>query len=324
MKNIAVVCGGNSGEYEISMASGKVVAKNLDQSKYVPYLVEIKGKDWNFISEDGTKYPIDKLDFSLTIRGEKIIFDAVFNAIHGTPGEDGKLLGYLDMLEIPYSSCGVDVSALSFNKFMFNHFVHDFGVKTARAFSFLKGESFNKGEVIEALGFPMFIKPSSGGSSVGMTKVKTEGEFDVAVEKAFQEGSRILIEEFLSGRELCCGVINRGKEVLVFPITEIIPKNEFFDYESKYSGESLEITPADISEQISVDVKALSSFLYKKLDCKGFVRFDYITTETDLYILELNTVPGMTLNSILPQQSRAFGLSDKELYTIVIDNLFDS
>ena len=323
MKNIAIVCGGNSGEYEISMASGKVVARNLDSSKYLPYLVEIKGKDWNCILEEGTKLPIDKSDFSLNRKGEKIIFDAVFNAIHGSPGEDGKLLGYLDMLEIPYSSCGVDVSALSFNKFLFNHFVHDFGVKTARAYSFLKGETIDKEEVIRALDFPMFIKPTSSGSSVGVTKVKTEDEFDGAVESAFREGDRILIEECLSGRELCCGVINRGKEVLVFPITEIVPKNEFFDYESKYSGESLEITPADIPEQITTDVKALSSFLYRKLNCKGFVRFDYIATETDLHILELNTIPGITQASILPQQAREFGLTDKELYTMVIDNLFE-
>jgi D-alanine-D-alanine ligase len=323
MKNIAVVCGGNSGEYEISMASAKVVARNLDSSKYVPYLIEIKGKEWSCVQKDGTKYPLDKSDFSLTIHGEKIIFDAVFNAIHGSPGEDGKLLGYLDMLEIPYSSCGADVSALSFNKFMFNHFVHDFGVKTARFYSFIMGESIDKDEVIGDLGLPMFIKPASSGSSVGVTKVKTEDEFDQAVENAFSAGDRILIEEFLGGRELCCGVINRGKEVLVFPITEIVPKNEFFDYESKYSGESLEITPADIPEQISTDVKALSSFLYRKLDCRGFVRFDYIATETDLYILELNTIPGITQASILPQQAREFGLTDKELYTIVIDNLFD-
>ena len=323
MKNIAVVCGGNSGEYEISMASGKVVAQNLDSSKYVPYLVEIKGKEWNCILEDGTKSPIDKSDFSLNIDGNRIFFDAVFNAIHGSPGEDGKLLGYLDMLEIPYSSCGVDVSALSFNKFLFNHFVHDFGVKTARFFSFLKGESIDKEEVINELGFPMFIKPASSGSSVGVTKVKTKDELNQAVENAFKAGDRILIEEFLGGRELCCGVINRGKEVLVFPITEIIPKNEFFDYESKYSGESLEITPADLPEQISIDVKSLSSFLYRKMDCKGFVRFDYIVTETDLYILELNTIPGITQASILPQQAREFGLTDKELYTMVIDNLFD-
>lgn len=325
MKNIAIVCGGDSGEYEISIASGKVVAKNLNGSKYEPYLIEMKGREWNYVLEDGTKYPIDKSDFSLPIGGKKIHFDAVFNAIHGTPGEDGKLQGYLDMLGIPYSSCGVDVSALSFNKFMFNHFVHDFGFKTAHGFSFLKGEVIDKNEIIRELGFPIFIKPSSSGSSVGVTKVKNESEFDAAVEKAFREGTRILIEETIVGRELCCGMVNRGKELLVFPITEIIPTNEFFDYEAKYTpGKSQEITPANIPEKISIDIKTLSSFLYMKLDCKGFVRFDYIATETDLYFLELNTIPGMTQNSILPQQSRDFGLTDKELFTMVIDNLFDS
>lgn len=322
MKNIAIVCGGNSGEFEISIASGKVVAKNLDQSKYHPYLIEIRGKKWNCILDDETKYPVDKTDFSLSIDGKKIVFDAVFNAIHGTPGEDGKLLGYFDMLEIPYTSCGVDVSALSFNKYLFNHFVHDFGIKTAKAYSFLKGETINKKEIVSELGFPMFIKPSCSGSSVGVAKVKTEAEFDVAVEKAFDVDNRILIEETLSGRELCCGLVKRGKELLVFPLTEIISANEFFDYEAKYSGKSQEITPADVPEKISIDIKALSSFLYRKMDCKGFVRFDYIATETDLYILELNTIPGITQNSILPQQARVFGLTIKELFTMVVDNLF--
>jgi len=325
MKNIAIVCGGDSGEYEISIASGKVAAKNLDRSKYVPYLIEMKGREWNCVLEGGTKLPVDKSDFSLLVSGMKIHFDAVFNAIHGTPGEDGKLQGYLDMLDIPYSSCGVDVSALSFNKFMFNHFVHDFGFKTARGFSFLKGEIINKNEIIRELGFPMFIKPSSSGSSVGVSKVKSESEFEPAIEKAFHEGNRILIEEAIVGRELCCGLAKRGKELLVFPLTEIIPTNEFFDYEAKYiPGKSQEITPADIPENISIDIKTLSSFLYRKLDCKGFVRFDYIAAKTDLYFLELNTIPGMTQNSILPQQSRDFGLTDKELFTMVIDNLFDS
>lgn len=323
MKNVAVVCGGNSGEYEVSIASGKEVVKNLDRSKYVPYLVEMKGMEWDCVLEDGTRHPIDKSDFSFDLDGKKIHFDAVFNAIHGTPGEDGKLLGYLDMLGIPYSSCSADVSALSFNKFLFNHFVHDFGFKTARAYSFLKGETIDKNEIIRALGFPMFIKPSSSGSSVGVTKVKNEKEFDPAVEKAFREGDRILIEEFLAGREFCCGMINKGSELLVFPLTEIIPENEFFDYEAKYTpGKSLEITPADVSEKLSIDIKTSSSFLYRKLNCKGFVRFDYIATETDLYILELNTIPGITKNSILPQQSRAFGLTDKEMFTMAVDNLF--
>ncbi len=324
MKNIAIVCGGNSGEYEVSIASGKMVAENLDQAKYRPYLVEIKGTEWNYISGDDVRIPVDKTDFSLMVDGENVRFDAVFNAIHGTPGEDGKLPGYLDMLGIPYSSCGVDVSALSFNKYLFNHFVHDFGLKTAKAFSFLKGEAIDREAVIGALRFPLFIKPSSSGSSVGVTKVKTEAEFDQAVAIAFREDNRILIEEALIGRELCCGLVKRKNELLVFPLTEIIPENEFFDYEAKYSGRSLEITPADIPEKVSIDIKTISSFLYRKLDCKGFVRFDFIATETDLYILELNTIPGMTRNSILPQQARAFGLTDQDLFTLVIDNLFDS
>ncbi len=323
MKNIAIVCGGNSGEFDISMASGKVAFKYIDREKYNPFLVVIQNQRWEWYMEDGRKIPINKADFSIEIENKTIHFDAVFNAIHGTPGEDGKLQGYFDLLHMPYTTCGVDASALSFNKFLCNRFVRTFDIKTAASFSFLKGEEIDKVAIIEKLGLPVFIKPSGSGSSVGISKVKTPEEFDEAIEKAFREDNRILIEEAIVGREIACGLVKKGSKLLVFPLTEIISQNDFFDYNAKYSeGKAREITPADISTEIEADIKAISSMLYRQMDCRGFVRFDYILTETELYFLELNSIPGMTEASIIPKQAQAFGLTKKELFTMVVDNLF--
>jgi D-alanine-D-alanine ligase len=262
MKNIAIVCGGNSGEYEVSIGTGRAVRKHLDHTKYHPYLIEIKGDVWVYVSDDGSRYPVDKSDFSLIFKGQKILFDAVFNALHGTPGEDGKLQGYLELLNIPYTSCGVDTSALTFNKFYCNHFVRSLGVQTAQGFSFKDDEMIDKKTIIGELGLPLFIKPSRSGSSVGVSKVKTEADFDGAVEKTFREDNRIMIEEALQGRELTCGVVGKDAELLVLPLTEIVTKNDFFDYGAKYLGESDEITPADVSENLDTNIKTLSSFLY--------------------------------------------------------------
>ena len=324
MKNIAVVCGGNSGEYEVSMGSGRVAYQNIDSEKYNTYLVEVHAQDWKYIPETGEPVTINRSDFSLDLDGKHIKFDGVFNAIHGTPGEDGKLQGYFDLLGIPYTSCGVDSSALSFNKFLCNHFIQSFGIKTARSFSFVKGERIVKEEIIEDLGLPLFVKPAGSGSSVGVSKVKTAEQFIPAVNEAFEADDRVLVEEFIDGRELACGLMKRGNEMLVFPLTEIITESEFFDYDAKYThGKSDEITPANADIEVEVEIKNLSSFLYRQMDCKGFVRFDYILTKDGLYFLELNSIPGMTKASLIPQQARAFGLTEKELFTSVVDNLFD-
>jgi len=324
MKNIAVVCGGNSGEYDVSMKSGKVACQNIDPAKYNTFLVEIKGLEWNYLADSGEKYAIDKSDFSLHLGEKQIRFDAVFNAIHGTPGEDGKLQGYFDLMNIPYTSCGVDTSALTFNKFFCNRFIQSFGIKTAHSRSYLSNEKIPVQEVIEALGLPVFVKPAGSGSSVGVSKVKKEGQLLDAVNEAFKSDNRVLIEEFIAGREICCGVMKQKKELVVFPLTEVIPAKEFFDYEAKYKGISTEITPAELEESMETEIKALSSFLYRQLNCKGFVRFDYILTPESLYFLEVNSIPGMTQASLLPQQARAFGMSEKALFTTVVDNLFES
>ena len=323
MKNIAIVCGGNSGEYAISIQSGKVVEKHLDQNKYKGYLIVIRQLDWYFEGGDGKKHQIDKSDFSLNIAGVNIQFDGVFNAIHGTPGEDGKLQAYFDLLNMPYTSSGVTSSALSFNKFFCNHFVRSLGITVADSVSLRKGESYKKEVITDALGLPVFVKPAQSGSSVGVSKVNTIDEMDKAIQTAFREDDRILIEAFVDGRELVCGLVEKNNELMVFPLTEIISKKEFFDYEAKYKGGlAHEITPADIPEEVEMDVKTTSSFLYRQMDCKGFVRFDYILTKTGLYFLEVNAIPGMTEASIIPQQAEAFGMSIQELFTIAVEGMF--
>lgn len=325
MKNIAIVCGGYSGEYEISISSARVVAQNIDTRKYKPYLIIIQQKDWYFENEKGEKFSIDKNDFSLNLGGKKIQFEGVFNAIHGTPGEDGKLQGYFDMLQIPYTSCNQATSALTFNKFFCNRFVQNLGLSVAQSVSFLKNEKINKTEVIEKLKLPVFVKPAESGSSVGVSKVNKIEEFDKAVETAFKEGDRVLVEEYIKGREIACGIFEKGKEIIVFPLTEIISKKEFFDYEAKYNTTLAdEITPADVNTDVEQDIKTLSAYLFHQLNCKGFARFDYILTKEDLYFLEVNTIPGLSEASILPQMAEAFGMSKVELFTAALDNLFEN
>lgn len=321
-KNIAIVCGGNSGEYAISIGSAEAVANNLDTAKFKSFLVVVKGADWHY-EKGGVHYQIDKNDFSLKLDGEHIKFEGVFNAIHGSPGEDGKLQGYFDTIGIPYTSCNLGTSALTFNKYFCNRFVDSYGVKTADSLSFAKDDFIDRKKVINQLGLPVFIKPVESGSSVGVTKVNKAEDFKKAVDFAFEVGDRIMIEEFIDGREIACGLINKGKELIVFPLTEIISKNEFFDYEAKYTqGGADEITPGDFTEEVEQDVKTISSFLYRKMDCKGFVRFDYILAENELFFLEVNTIPGITEASIMPKMAEAYGISFKDFLNIAIENLF--
>lgn len=323
MKNIAIICGGNSGEYEISIKSAAVVAKNIDKEKYNGYLIVINQNNWFWEDEKGNRVFVDKNDFSLTIENKRVLFDGVFNAIHGTPGEDGKLQGYFDMLEIPYTSCDAAVSALTFDKFLCNRFVNSYGIKTAGSFSFLRNEPFDKEAVISGLGLPVFVKPAKSGSSVGVSKVNRADEFDKAVAEAFMVDERVIVEEALNGKEIACGLIKQKSGITVFPLTEIISKKEFFDYEAKYKeGLASEVTPAEIPPEAEEDIKTLSVFLYRQMNCKGFVRFDYILTPDELYFLEVNSIPGISEASIIPQQAKAFGMSIGELFDITIENMF--
>jgi D-alanine-D-alanine ligase len=324
MKNIAIVCGGNSGEYEISIGSGKMVFDHLDKSRFNGYIIVIRNKDWYFEDESGDRFDIDKSSFTLELKGDIVLFDGVFNAIHGTPGEDGKLQAYFELMGLPYTSCNVATSALTFNKYHCNRFVNSYGITTANSFSYAYGEKINAEDVIKKLGLPLFVKPAESGSSVGITKVNMEDEFDEAIAYAFSESDRILIEEYIKGREITCGLFNRGNELIVLPLTEIVSKKDFFDYEAKYThGAADEITPADLAEDVEQDIKTISSFLFRKMDCKGFVRFDYIITEDELYFLEVNSVPGITEASILPKMIKEFGMDIKTFFSIILDNLFE-
>lgn len=325
MKKIAVVCGGYSGEYEISVNSAKVVMENIDRSRYSPYLIYIENPDWYYQDNDGKTYQVNKQDFSLNIDGTTIIFDGVFNAIHGSPGEDGKLPGYFEMLNIPTTSCSSDISALTFNKYLCNNFVKSLGLNLANSVSFIKSDKIVIDDIIENIGLPMFVKPAKSGSSVGVTKVKSSDKLMQAIELVFSIDNRVIIEEFLEGREIDCGVFRHKGKLYVLPLTEIISVNEFFDYEAKYTkGMADEVTPPEnLEPEMEMEIKATSSLLYNKLDCIGIVRIDYILTKQGLYFIEINSIPGLSKASIVPKQSEAMGIPISDLFNMAIENMFE-
>jgi len=322
--NIAIIAGGDSGEYEISIKSAAVVRKHLDNAAFDSYLVVIRGKEWNHYADDGRGYPVNKEDFSINMPEGKVSFDGVFVAIHGTPGEDGKIQGYFDMLGIPYTSCDQVTSALTFDKFFCNHFVSSFGVNISRSIVLKRGEKIKEDEILHQLTLPLFVKPNRGGSSVGTSKVKTMEELLPALQLAFREDSQVILEEHIPGRELSCGTIDYRGEIRTLPITEIISKKEFFDYEAKYQGMSEEVTPANIPAEVASNISSTSIRLYKLLNCKGMVRFDYILNGDKLFFLEVNTVPGMSELSIVPQQALKAGISLKELFTETMLNALNN
>jgi len=318
-KNIAVVAGGDSSEYVISVKSGANVLKAINPELFSAWLVRIKGDEWIVLEGENKLANIDKSDFSFTINGQKIKFDYAYVMIHGTPGEDGLLQGYFEMLNIPYSSCNVQSSALTFNKFFCNNYLRSFDIPMANSVRLMAGEKYSAAQVIETLGLPLFVKPSAGGSSFGVTKVKEAADLVEAVNKALDESPEAIIEQFIEGKEFTCGVVKTGERKLVLPVTEVIPKNEFFNYESKYiPGMADEITPARISEALTLKVQALSSQIYDLCSCNGIVRIDYILKDDIFYFLEVNTVPGMTETSFIPQQIKAMGLDMTDLLTDII------
>lgn len=320
MINVAVLEGGYSHEKVISLKSSQTVLEHLDKSKYNVYRVRIDSEGWFFYSNDGKLSPVDKNDFSFTLNGKKIQIDFAFIMIHGTPGEDGKLQAYFDMLRIPYSTCNQVLSTLTFNKFVCNRFLSELGIKVAKAAIVNKGASYNADEILDKVGLPCFVKPADGGSSFGVTKVKKKEDLAAAIELATQEGNgtKALIESFLDGVEVTNGVFRSRKGVKVLPITEIVSENEFFDYNAKYSGQSDEITPARLSDDMTEKVKEITRQVYELLSMTGIARIDYIIEGDQPYLIEINTVPGMSGESIVPKMAGVDGISLSELFDEVI------
>lgn len=314
-KNIAVITGGEASEVGISLKSAGVVCKHLNKDKYNVFKIVIEGNDWIVERDNPVKLKIDKNDFSFTIEGHKISFDAVFMAIHGTPAEDGKLQGYFDMLKIPYNTCGVLQAALTFDKLRCKEYLEPMGVKTAKAVLLKRDGPLHRPHIP----LPVFVKPNKNGSSYGVSKVTKEEDLLPAIENAFKYDDEILVEEFLQGTEVTCGVITMDGKVMALPITEIRSKSEFFDYKAKYEGHSKEITPAEIDPAIAKNIQQTSEFIYKKLGFKGICRIDYIIKGHDHYMLEVNSIPGLSEESIVPQQAKAMGLSLEKLFEISIE-----
>ena len=313
MESIAVVCGGYSKESVISLRSAEQITSVIE-SDYSAYTVLITKDSWN--AKIGDKmYPIDRNDFTFNLDGKKISFDAVFMAIHGTPGEDGMLQSYFDMLNIPYTTCSAFVSALTFNKFACKVFLKEYDILTADAILLRRNTPVQVQELENRFGYPMFVKPNNGGSSFGVTKVKTRNDLQSAIDRAFAEDTEVIIEPFIKGGEYTCGVFKTDKESIVFPPTEIVSKNEFFDVEAKYTpGMSEEITPARLPASQIKNCQELTSKIYDLLGCTGVVRIDYLMQSGKFYFMEINTVPGMSRESIIPKQTVVYGLPLKELY----------
>lgn len=322
MRTIAIVAGGDSSEYEISVKSANEVARLLSP-KYDVYIIMIRGTSWYWEDQKGRYFNVDKNDFTLKTDDLKVRFDAVFVAIHGTPGENGLLQGYFDMMQIPYSSCGAFCSALTFNKQASKLYLKEYGIPMAGNILFRKENIPDPASIIKRTGLPCFVKPNDSGSSFGVTKVKSVEELPAAIEAALKESSEVMVETYMDGREVACGVVKVKGKIMALPVTEIISSNEFFDYEAKYTpGKSAEVTPAELPEEITSHIQNLSSRIYYLLGCKGIVRVDFIIVDGEPYFLEINTVPGMTGESIIPKQARAAGIDLGELYSMVIEDLF--
>jgi D-alanine-D-alanine ligase len=325
-KKIALVTGGFTGESVISLKSAAVVEKTIDREKYDVYKILIYPGDWHFVCASGEKVPVDLNDFSIRIGDEKVKFDGVFNILHGSPGEDGKLAGYFDMIGIPYTTCDQLTSAITMNKGYTKAIVQDTPeLHVAKSIQLFENNSFNLKKIEADLTLPLFIKPNNGGSSIGMSKVKTWDELPEALQKAFGEDKQVLVEEFVSGREFSIGVYKRESQITVLPATEIVSSKEFFDYEAKYvPGVTEEITPGRMTEEEVGRVGRIVTRIYEKLNCKGAVRIDYfLQHETGrFYFIEINTVPGQTETSLISQQIRAIGKDVKDFYTELIEEMF--
>ncbi len=321
-KNIAVVNGGYSSEKIVSEKSAEGIISFIDTDLYNTFNVKIDRDSW-VVNNKNRNFPINRNDFSFEADGVKIVFDFAYNTIHGTPGEDGLLQGYFDMLGIPYSNCGVLASALTFNKFTSNNFLKSFGVRVADSILLRKGEKINTDAIISKLDLPVFVKPNVGGSSFATTKVKESGKMMEAVNDAFKEAPEVIIESFVKGIEVTCGCFETDKGLTVLPLTEVVTENEFFDYGAKYLGEVEEITPARISKDLTLQIQRETEIIYKLIGAKGIIRADYIISGNNPVLLEVNTTPGMTATSFIPQQVAAAGLTMQQVITEIIETEFN-
>ncbi len=317
---IALLAGGDSSEREIALQSAAQIDAALDHDKYDITLIDLHGRDWHYTAPDGREWQVDKNDFSLTVEGARKEFDYALIIIHGTPGEDGRLQGYLEMMGIPFSSCSMTSSVITFDKITAKRTLAGRGINLARERFLRRGEAWDAAAIAGELGLPLFVKPNASGSSFGVTKVRTADELPAAVEKAFSESDEVLIEEYVAGREMGCGVMIVGGKEYLFPVTEIVSKKEFFDYEAKYTaGFSDEITPADIAPEVKAELNRMTLEAYRACRCSGVVRVDFIVTPDGRpYFIELNSIPGMSPGSIVPKQVKAMGMTMGQLYDIII------
>ena len=332
IRKIAIIAGGDSSEYEVSLRSAAGIESFLaDQKQYTTTIVLLRDNDWKAKVSDSEWAEIDKNDFSYTYNGVKHTFDFAYITIHGTPGENGVLQGYLDMIGLPYSCCGVLAAAMTFNKYTCNHYLQGFGVKVAESVLLRRNQEqgTRSQDIVAQVGLPCFIKTNVGGSSFGVTKVKTLEEVEPAIEKAFKEGNEVICEAFMKGIEITCGAYKTKEKAVAFPITEVVTSNEFFDYDAKYNGQVDEITPARIPDEVRDKVQAMTLKIYDILGCKGIIRVDYILTgdeakgeRLEINLLEVNTTPGMTATSFIPQQVRAAGLNIGQVLSEIVEDNF--
>jgi D-alanine-D-alanine ligase len=327
-RNIAIVCGGDSSEHDVSMRSAQGLYSFFDKERYNVYVVDVKGNDWHVEFEDGNVAPIDRNDFSFIGEdGKAVVFDYAYITIHGTPGENGIMQGYFDLIHLPYSTSGVLVEAMTFNKYVLNNYLRAFGVRVADSILLRLGEDYDEKAVEQRLGMPVFVKPAADGSSFGVSKVKNADQLAPALRVAFMESDEVMIEGYMKGTEISIGCYKTREKSVVFPATEVVTKNEFFDYDAKYNGQVQEITPARIADTTAKKVAEETSRIYDILHCNGIIRIDYIITKDAegndvVNMLEINTTPGMTPTSFIPQQVRAAGLDIKDVLSDIVENQF--
>ena len=328
-RTIAIVCGGDSSEHDVSLRSAHGLYSFFDKERYDVYIVDMKGTDWQVQLADGTTTPIDMNDFSFREQGRLRLFDYAYITIHGTPGENGILQGYFDLIHMPYSTSGVLVEAMTFDKFVLNQYLRGYGVRVAESVLVRRDQvqQLNKKQVIDTVGMPCFVKPANDGSSFGVSKVNKPDQMDAAIRVAMMESDEVMIEQYLDGTEITVGCYKTKDKSVVFPVTEVVTKNEFFDYDAKYNGQVEEITPARIPEDTARRAQELTSAIYDILHCNGIIRIDYIITRGDdgqdkINMLEINTTPGMTATSFIPQQVRAAGLNISDVLTDIVENQF--